>query len=110
QGDLRDLRADREDHGRTLQERHGTEVGGGELPDRRGFSQRDAQRQGRLRHARTGVRAGAGARGRFRILAVGTGKRLAALPDQPTMTELGIPMDLTVWWAAMVPAATPKPI
>jgi tripartite-type tricarboxylate transporter receptor subunit TctC len=48
--------------------------------------------------------------GRFRILAVGTGKRLAALPDQPTMTELGIPMDLTVWWAAMVPANTPKPI
>ena len=28
--------------------------------------------------------------GRFRILAVGTGKRLDALPDQPTMTELGI--------------------
>src|ERR1044072_6645467 len=48
--------------------------------------------------------------GRFRILAVGTGKRLDALPDQPTMTELGVPMDLTVWWAAMVPAATPKPI
>ena len=48
--------------------------------------------------------------GRFRILAVGTGKRLAVLPDQPTMTELGIPMDLTVWWAAMVPANTPKPI
>jgi tripartite-type tricarboxylate transporter receptor subunit TctC len=48
--------------------------------------------------------------GRFRILAVGTGKRLDALPDHPTMTELGIPMDLTVWWSAMVPAATPKPI
>jgi len=48
--------------------------------------------------------------GRFRILAVGTGKRLDALPDLPTMTELGIPMDLTVWWAAMVPAATPQPI
>lgn len=48
--------------------------------------------------------------GRFRILSVSTGKRLDTLPDQPTMTELGIPMDLTVWWAAMVPAATPKPI
>jgi tripartite-type tricarboxylate transporter receptor subunit TctC len=48
--------------------------------------------------------------GRFRILGVGTGKRVEALPDLPTMTELGIPMDLTVWWAAMVPAATPKPI
>jgi tripartite-type tricarboxylate transporter receptor subunit TctC len=48
--------------------------------------------------------------GRFRILAVGTGQRLEALPELPTMTELGIPMDLTVWWAAMVPAATPQPI
>ena len=48
--------------------------------------------------------------GRFRILAVGTGKRLDALPDLPTMTELGVPMDLTVWWAVMVPAATPQPI
>ncbi len=48
--------------------------------------------------------------GRLRILAVSTGKRLDALPDQPTMTELGIPMDLTGWWAAMVPAGTPKPV
>jgi tripartite-type tricarboxylate transporter receptor subunit TctC len=48
--------------------------------------------------------------GRLRILAVSTGKRLDALPNQPTMTELGIPMDLTGWWAAMVPAGTPKPV
>lgn len=48
--------------------------------------------------------------GRFRILAVGTGKRMEALPDLPTMGELGIAMDLTVWWAVMVPAATPQPI
>jgi tripartite-type tricarboxylate transporter receptor subunit TctC len=26
------------------------------------------------------------------------------------MTELGIPMDLTGWWAAMVPTGTPKPV
>jgi len=26
------------------------------------------------------------------------------------MTEQGIPMDLTGWWAAMVPAGTPKPV
>ena len=26
------------------------------------------------------------------------------------MTEIGIPMDLTGWWAAMVPAGTPKPV
>ena len=48
--------------------------------------------------------------GRLRILAVSTGTRLAAVPDLPTMTEVGIPMDLTGWWAAMVPAGTPKPV
>jgi tripartite-type tricarboxylate transporter receptor subunit TctC len=48
--------------------------------------------------------------GRLRILAVSTGKRLDALPNQPTMTELGIPMDLTGWWAAMLPTGTPKPV
>jgi tripartite-type tricarboxylate transporter receptor subunit TctC len=48
--------------------------------------------------------------GRLRILAVSTGTRLAASPDLPTMTELGIPMDLTGWWAAMVPTGTPKPV
>jgi tripartite-type tricarboxylate transporter receptor subunit TctC len=48
--------------------------------------------------------------GRLRILAVSSGKRLEATPDLPTMTESGVPMDLTGWWAAMLPAATPKPI
>jgi tripartite-type tricarboxylate transporter receptor subunit TctC len=40
---------------------------------------------------------------------VSTAGRLDAAADLPTMTELGIPMDLTGWWAAMVPAGTPKP-
>jgi tripartite-type tricarboxylate transporter receptor subunit TctC len=48
--------------------------------------------------------------GRLRILAVSTATRLDAAKDLPTMTELGIPMDLTGWWAAMVPAGTPKPV
>jgi tripartite-type tricarboxylate transporter receptor subunit TctC len=48
--------------------------------------------------------------GRLRILAVSTASRLAASADLPTMTELGIPMDLTGWWAAMVPTGTPKPV
>ncbi len=48
--------------------------------------------------------------GRLRILAVSTGKRLEASPELPTMAELGIAMDLTGWWAAMVPAGTPKPV
>ena len=48
--------------------------------------------------------------GRLRILAVSTGTRLQANPDMPTMAESGIPMDLTGWWAAMLPAGTPQPI
>ena len=37
--------------------------------------------------------------GRLRILAVSTATRLEANPDMPTMTESGVPMDLTGWWA-----------
>jgi tripartite-type tricarboxylate transporter receptor subunit TctC len=48
--------------------------------------------------------------GRLRILAVSSGKRLEASPDLPTMAESGVAMDLTGWWAAMVPAGTPKPV
>jgi tripartite-type tricarboxylate transporter receptor subunit TctC len=48
--------------------------------------------------------------GRLRILAVSTGERLQAVPELATMTELGVPMDLTGWWAAMVPQGTPKPV
>jgi tripartite-type tricarboxylate transporter receptor subunit TctC len=48
--------------------------------------------------------------GRLRILAVSTGKRLDANPEAPTMAESGVPMDLTGWWAAMLPAGTPKPV
>jgi tripartite-type tricarboxylate transporter receptor subunit TctC len=49
--------------------------------------------------------------GRLRILAVSTGKRLAANPDLPTMAEAGVPgIDLMGWFAAMVPAGTPRPI
>jgi tripartite-type tricarboxylate transporter receptor subunit TctC len=48
--------------------------------------------------------------GRLRILAVSTGKRLDASPDLPTMTEAGVAMDLTGWWAAMVPTGTPQPV
>ena len=48
--------------------------------------------------------------GRLRILAVSTGTRLAAVPDLPTMKESGVDMNLTLWWAVMLPAGTPKPI
>ncbi|HWL05835.1 MAG TPA: tripartite tricarboxylate transporter substrate binding protein [Xanthobacteraceae bacterium] len=48
--------------------------------------------------------------GRLRILGVSTGERLQASPDLPTMKEQGIDMDLTGWWAAMVPQGTPKAV
>lgn len=49
--------------------------------------------------------------GRLRILAVSTGERLKANPSLPTMNESGVKgMDLTGWWSAQVPAATPRPI
>jgi tripartite-type tricarboxylate transporter receptor subunit TctC len=47
---------------------------------------------------------------RLRILGVSTGKRLDANPNMPTMAEQGVPMDLTGWWAVMVPAGTPQPV
>jgi tripartite-type tricarboxylate transporter receptor subunit TctC len=48
--------------------------------------------------------------GRLRILAVSTGTRLQAAPDLPTMKEQGIDMNLTLWWAAMLPAGAPRPV
>jgi tripartite-type tricarboxylate transporter receptor subunit TctC len=48
--------------------------------------------------------------GRLRILGVSTGQRLQATPELPTMAEQGVPMDLTGWWALMVPQGTPRPV
>jgi tripartite-type tricarboxylate transporter receptor subunit TctC len=48
--------------------------------------------------------------GRVRILAVSSAKRMQALPNIPSMTESGIPMQLDLWWGVMVPAATPDPV
>jgi tripartite-type tricarboxylate transporter receptor subunit TctC len=48
--------------------------------------------------------------GRLRLFGVSTGSRMQAIPDLPTMSELGVPMDLTGWFAAMVPKATPRPV
>ncbi len=49
--------------------------------------------------------------GRLRMLAVSTAERMQALPDVPTMREAGVPgVELITWFAAMVPAATPKPV
>ncbi len=49
--------------------------------------------------------------GKLRPLAVTTEKRQPALPDVPTMIEAGIAGFTTeIWWALMVPRATPRDI
>jgi tripartite-type tricarboxylate transporter receptor subunit TctC len=49
--------------------------------------------------------------GRLRILAVSTSERLKANPDIPTLKEQGVSeLNMMGWWAAMVPAGTPKPV
>lgn len=49
--------------------------------------------------------------GRLRMLAVSTPHRMQAVPELPTMTEAGVPgVEMMGWFAAMVPAGTPKPI
>ena len=49
-------------------------------------------------------------KGDWRILGISSGERLKATGDLPTMSEQGIKMDVTGWWAAMVPQGTPKPV
>lgn len=48
--------------------------------------------------------------GRLKILATAAGERLKAIPNVPTMTEQGYPMDQLAWWGVFVPSATPRPI
>ena len=48
--------------------------------------------------------------GKMRILGVGASERFSSVPDIPTMAEQGIPMNVIGWWAATVPAGTPKEI
>ena len=49
--------------------------------------------------------------GRLRILAVAVKERMRALPDVPTLDELGAKdIDLPSWWAALVPTGTPRPV
>lgn len=49
--------------------------------------------------------------GALRALAVTSSKRLASLPDVPTMKEAGLPdYDIRAWQAIFAPKGTPKPI
>jgi tripartite-type tricarboxylate transporter receptor subunit TctC len=47
---------------------------------------------------------------KFRPLASFGGKRLASLPEVPTLKELGIDAEYYIWAGIMVPAATPAPV
>jgi tripartite-type tricarboxylate transporter receptor subunit TctC len=46
--------------------------------------------------------------GKVRVLASWGDKRLASLPDVPTLTESGFPVVFTQWTALFVPAGTPE--
>ncbi|WP_207461357.1 tripartite tricarboxylate transporter substrate binding protein [Azospirillum sp. SYSU D00513] len=49
--------------------------------------------------------------GKAKGLAVSGARRAALAPELPTMAEAGVPgYELTAWFAAFVPAGTPKPV
>lgn len=48
--------------------------------------------------------------GKFRALAITSGTRSAQLPDVPTMTEAGVPMQVTAWFGLLAPAGTPDAV
>jgi tripartite-type tricarboxylate transporter receptor subunit TctC len=50
------------------------------------------------------------ASGKLTCLGVTGPKRTGAMAQIPTLTEMGVPVDLTAWWGAVAPAGTPQPI
>lgn len=48
--------------------------------------------------------------GKLRIVAVSGAERSRALPDVPTFKELGVPMELSLWYGVFAPAGTPPAI
>ena len=48
--------------------------------------------------------------GKLRIVAVSGAERSRALADVPTFRELGVPMDLSLWYGVFAPAGTPAQI
>ena len=48
--------------------------------------------------------------GKLRTLGVGGTKRVAMLPDVPTITEAGVPYEVINWWGILAPAGTPAAV
>ena len=49
--------------------------------------------------------------GKVRVLAVGSARRSALMPEVPTMAEAGVPgYEKVQWFGVLAPAGTPKPI
>ena len=49
--------------------------------------------------------------GKVRIIASASAKRSGALPNVPTLAEMGLGAgDVSPWWGVVVPAGTPRPI
>ncbi len=48
--------------------------------------------------------------GRFRALGVADARRVAGLPNVPTLPELGLAMDTPIWYGLFAPAGTPEAI
>jgi tripartite-type tricarboxylate transporter receptor subunit TctC len=48
--------------------------------------------------------------GKLKALGVSSSKRVAALPDVPTIAESGVPgFEVANWWGILAPAGTPQP-
>jgi len=49
--------------------------------------------------------------GKLKALGVSSAKRMAALPDVPTIAEAGVPgFEVNNWWGILAPAGTPAPV
>ena len=48
--------------------------------------------------------------GKMRALGMADAKRAVALPNVPTLTELGLPLDTPIWYGIFAPAGTPPAV
>jgi tripartite-type tricarboxylate transporter receptor subunit TctC len=49
--------------------------------------------------------------GKLKALGVSSAKRMAALPEVPTIAEAGVPgFEVSNWWGVLAPAGTPQPV